>query len=139
MEISSRCKDINYSKKELLHIAKKKIPVVNSKIQTSLLQTAARKLHFLVTEVFKSVSNLNTHFMGDSFKTIFFPYDLKKENTFHLLPVHSTRHGMNSLLLQGSFLWNNIPGGINESLFTEKFKKRLKEHRALSCPCLVCN
>ena len=41
-----------------------------------------RHLRFLVTEVFKSVNNVNTHFMCDYFKNIFFPYDLRKGNTF---------------------------------------------------------
>ena len=63
-----------------------------------------RHLRFLVTEVFKSVNNLNPHFMRDYFKMNFFPYDLRKGNTLHLPPAHSTRHGINSLLFRGSLL-----------------------------------
>ena len=75
--------------------------------------------------------------MWDYFKTIFFPYDLMKGNTFHLPPAHSTRHGINSLLFRGSLLWNNLPREIKESLSTEEFKKRLKEHGNLLCSCVV--
>ena len=63
-----------------------------------------RHLRFLVTEVFKSVNNLNPHFMRDYFKMNFFPYDLRKGNTLHLLPAYSTRHGINLLLFRGSLL-----------------------------------
>ena len=49
-----------------------------------------RHLHFLVTEVFKSVNNLNPYFMRDYFKTIFSPYDLRKVNTLLLPPAYST-------------------------------------------------
>ena len=59
--------------------------------------------HFLVTKVFKSVNNLNPRFMWDYFKLNFFPYDLRRENTLHLPPAHSTHHGINSLLLRGDF------------------------------------
>ena len=97
-----------------------------------------RHLRFLFTEVFKSVNNLNPHFMHDYFKTIFFPFDLRKGNTLDLPPAHSTRHGTNSLLFRGSLLWTNFPRKIKESLSTEEFKKRLKEHGALPCSCAVC-
>ena len=63
-----------------------------------------RHLRFLLTEVLKSVNNLNPHFLWDYFKMNFFPYDLKKGNTLHFPPAHSTRHGINSLFLQGSLL-----------------------------------
>ena len=76
--------------------------------------------------------------MRDYFKMIFSPYDSRKGNTLHLHPAHSARHGINSLLSQGSLLWNNLSGEIKESLSTEEFKKRLKEHGALRCSCVVC-
>ena len=97
-----------------------------------------RHLHFLVTEVFKSVNNLNPYFMRDYFKTIFSPYDLRKVNTLLLPPAYSTCHGINSLLFRGNILWNNLPKEIKESLSTEEFKKRRKEHGALPCSCVVC-
>ena len=69
--------------------------------------------------------------MRNYFKTIFFPYHM------HLPPAHSILHGINSLLFRGSLLWNNLPREIKESLFIEEFKKRLKEHGALPCSCVV--
>ena len=97
-----------------------------------------RHLRFLVPEVFKSVSKLNPHFMRDYFKTIFFPYDLRKGNILYLPPAHSARHGINSLLFRGTLLSNNLPIEIKESLSSEEFKKRLKEHGVLPCSCVVC-
>ena len=96
-----------------------------------------KHLRFLVTKVFKSVNNLNPHFFWDYFKTNFFPYDLRKGNTLHFPSVHSTRHGINSLLFRGSLLWNNLSKEIKESVFSEEFKERLKEHGALPCSCVV--
>ena len=59
---------------------------------------------FSLLKSLKSVNNLNPHFMRDYFKMNFFPYDLRKGNTLHLPPAHSTRHGINSLLFLGSLL-----------------------------------
>ena len=65
----------------------------------------------------------------------FFPYDLKKGNTLLQLPLaHVTRHGINSLLFQGSLLWNNLPRELKESLSTEQFKKK---HGAVPFSCVV--
>ena len=97
-----------------------------------------RHLRFLVTEVFKLVNKLNTHFMRDYYKTIFSPYDLKKGNILHFPQAHSACHGINSLLFRGSLLWNNLPRDIKESFSTEELNKRLKKHGALPCSCVVC-
>ena len=97
-----------------------------------------RHLRFLVTEVFKSVNNLNPHFMRDYFKTVFFPDDLRKGNTLHLPPAQSTRSGIYSLLFRGCLRWNSLHREIKESVSTEEFKKRLKEHGALPCSYVVC-
>ena len=43
-----------------------------------------RYLRFLVTDVFKSVNNLDQHFMWDYSQMNFSPYDLRKGNTLHL-------------------------------------------------------
>ena len=83
------------------------------------------------------LNNLNPLFTWDYFKIIFSPYDSKKRTTSHLGPAHSTHHGINSHLFGGSLLWNNLPREIKESFSTEEFKKRLKEHWALPCSCVV--
>ena len=76
--------------------------------------------------------------MWNYFKIKFFPYDLRKGNTLQLLPAHSTCHGINSFLFRGSLLWNNFSREIKGSLPSEEFSKRLKEHGALPCSCVVC-
>ena len=49
-----------------------------------------KHLRFFVTEVFKSVNNLNPHFMWDYFKMNVLPYDLWKENTLMITPSFAT-------------------------------------------------
>ena len=89
-------------------------------------------IRFLATEAFKS------NFCVVLFQDGKNPYDLRKENTLHLPPIHSTRHGINSLLFRASRLWNNLPREIKESLSTKEFQKILKKHEGLPCSCVVC-
>ena len=96
-----------------------------------------RHLHFLVTEAFKSVNNLNPHYMWDYFKMIFFLHDLSKGHKLHLPLAHSICHGRNSLLFRSSVLGNDLPRELKKRLSMEEFKKRLKEHRAFPCSCVV--
>ena len=56
------------------------------------------------------------------------PCDLRKGDTLHFPPAHSTCHVINSLLLQGGFLWNNLPREIKENLSTEEFKGTLMQN-----------
>ena len=82
-------------------------------------------------------NDLNPPFTLDYFKIIFFLYDSRKGTTLHLVPAHYTHHRLNSYLFGGSLLWNKLPREIRESLSAEEFKERLKEHRALSCSCVI--
>ena len=68
----------------------------------------------------------------------FFTYDLRKVNTLHLPPAHSTLHGINSLSFRRSLFWNNLPREIKKGLSTKEFQKILKEHGGLPCSCAVC-
>ena len=47
-------------------------------------------------------------------------------------------HEINSLLLRGSLIWNNLRTKLKERLSAEEFKKRLKEHEALPSSYVVC-
>ena len=134
--LNSRAQKIHFRSRQVVHNTYDKtfdeLLSVNSDV--SIHQ---RHLRFLFTEVFKSVNNLNPHFMRDYFQMNFSPYDLRKRNTLHLPPAQSARQGINSLLFRGSLLWNNLPREIKESPSTEEFRKRLKEHGALPCSCVV--
>ena len=60
-----------------------------------------------------------------------------KGSTMHLPPANSTCYGINSLLFRISLLWNDISRENKESLYTEEFNKRLKEHGVLPCSCVL--
>ena len=51
----------------------------------------------------------------------FFPIGFKERKYIKLSPSTLNLPGINSLLLQGSLLWNNLLREIKESLLTEEF------------------
>ena len=81
-------------------------------------------LHFLVTENFKSVNNLNFQIMWNyfSFKPVL--YELRKGNAMHFSPARSTWHGINNFLFSRSLLGNNLPREIKEKFLNPSLKKR---------------
>ena len=81
-----------------------------------------KHLHFLATEIYKSVNNLNPQFMWNYFN-------------FSTLPC---RYGINSLLFRGASLWNNLPCIVKESHSVAKFKEKIKELENLTCSCVMC-
>ena len=55
-------------------------------------------LHFLVTEVYKSVNNLNPQFMWNYFNISTLPDELRQGNKVNLPETGTCRYGINSLL-----------------------------------------
>ena len=95
-----------------------------------------KHLHFLATEVYKSVNNLNPQFMWNYFNISTLPYELRKGNKVNLPETRTYRYGINYLLFLGALLWNNLPRNVKESHYVAEFK--IKEIGNLTCSCVVC-
>ena len=63
-----------------------------------------KQLHFLVTEVYKSVNNLNPQFMRNYFNISTPPDELRQGNKVNLPEIRTCRYGINSLLSRGTLL-----------------------------------
>ena len=84
-------------------------------------------LHFLATEIFKSVNDLNLQFMWNYFRFKPILYELRKGNVIHFSPAGSAWHGINYFLFCRSLLGNTLPRKVKESSPTVVFKSKLKE------------
>ena len=96
-----------------------------------------KHLHFLVTEVYKSVNNLNPQFMWNYFNFSTLPYDLRKEIKENLPETWTCCYGID-LLFRGALLWNNLPRNVIESHSMVEFKEKIKEIGNVTCSCVVC-
>ena len=88
-----------------------------------------KPLHFLATEVDKSVDNLNSQFMWNSFNISTLPHELRKRNKVNLPETRNCRYRINSLLFRGALLWNNLPCNAKESHSVAEFKEKIKEEK----------
>ena len=82
-------------------------------------------LHFLSTEILKSVNDLNLQFMWTYFSVKPILYELRKG--MHFSAAESTWHGINDFSFCGSLLGNALDREIKESKSAEVAKSKLRE------------
>ena len=85
-----------------------------------------KHLHFLAMEIYRSVSNLNLHYMWNFFNFTTQPHELRKGNKVNLPETRTCRYGTNSVLFRGVLLWNNLPRIAKESHSMEQLRKKLR-------------
>ena len=138
------CRKRLYLKMQKIHHKTLKVIYQPNKTYEELLELSEtvnihqRLLRFLVTEVYKSTSYLNTKFMCSFFTHKEIPYNLRKAEVLSLPPGKSTYYGTNSVPFRGSLIWNNLPSYIKSSRSVSEFNKNIKNFRIIDCGCLIC-
>ena len=97
-----------------------------------------RHLRFLVTEMFKSISQINPEFMWSFFKPKELSYNLRKEPILNLPKTQSTFYGTNAIHFRGSLIWNKLPAKVKSSNSVFEFKTKIKNLGNIDCGCLIC-
>ena len=95
-------------------------------------------LRFLVTEIFKSISQISPKFMWSFFKPKKLSYNLRKGPILNLPKTQSTFHGTNAIHFRGSLIWNNLPAKVKSSNSVFEFKTKIKNLGNIDCGCLIC-
>ena len=137
------CRKTLYSKIEKIH--HKTLKVIyesndtddNLLLQSNTVSVHQRYLRFLVTEIYKSISQLNPEFMWSYFTHKNMPYNFRKSPFLGLPKAHSFYYSKNVVHFCGSLIWNNLPAVVksNESLF--EFKNKIKSIGDIDCACLI--
>ena len=93
-------------------------------LQSSTVSVHQRHLRFLMTEISKSIWQLNPEFMLSYFMHKDMPYNLRKGAILGLPKTHSFYYGSNAVHFRGSLIWNNLPAIVKsrDSLFEFKNK-----------------
>ena len=84
----------------------------NLLLSSNSMSIHQRHLRFLVIEIFKSISQINSNFMWWSFKPKKLSYSLRKEPILNLPRTQSTYYGTNAIHFSGSSIWNNLPAKV---------------------------
>ena len=95
-----------------------------------------KNLNLLVTEIFKSLNQLNPEFMWNSFDIKRNFYDLR-QGTRLVIPFASTTKAVNSFDFRAALAWNHLPQSLKSLNHLSKFKKSLLNHK-IYCKCKCC-
>ena len=104
------CRKTLYSRIEKIH--HKTLKVIyesndtygNLLLQSNTVSVLQRHLRFLVTEIYKSISQLNPEFMWSYFTHKGMPYNLRKGPFLGLPKAHSFYYGTNAVYFRGSLI-----------------------------------
>ena len=97
-----------------------------------------RHLRFLITEIFKSISQINPEFMWSFFKQKRLSYNLRKGPILNLPRTQSIYYSANAIHFRGSLIWNNLPVKVKSSSSVVEFKTKIKNLGNIDCGCLIC-
>ena len=97
-----------------------------------------RHVRFLVTEIFKSISQINPEFLWSFFKPKKLSYSLRKGPILNLPRTQSTYYGTNAIHFRGSLICSNLPAKVKSSNSDFEFKTKIKNLGNIDCGCLIC-
>ena len=107
-------------------------------IKSNSVSVHQRNLQLLLTEIYKTVNNLNPSFMADVFVTKDVPYNLRGSNNLALPKARTNLYGLDTIRFVGQKLWQALPREIKESQSLEIFKRNIKTIRSFNCSCKLC-
>ena len=91
-----------------------------------MVSVLQRHLRFLMTEIYKSISQLNPQFMCHFFTHRDIPHNLRKGPILGLSKTHSFYYGTNAIHFRGSLIWNNLPAVVKSSDSLFELKNKIK-------------
>ena len=97
-----------------------------------------RNLQLLLTEIYKTVHNLNPTFMTQVFEEKDVPYNFRESNSLTLPKAKTTLYGIDTVRYIGKKLWQVLPTEIKESISLEVFKQKIKLIKSFDCSCRLC-
>ena len=99
-----------------------------------------QNLRCLMTEVFKSLHELNPSFMLDIFQLKETRYDLRSYKPLQLPKTLHYNHGIYGLTFRAAILWNQLPKHLklHEIDTLNGFKQKIKLWDASNCTCKIC-
>ena len=97
-----------------------------------------KNVQLLMTEMFKTINNLNPSFMDEIFLKRSVRYNLKNTNTFLLPMVHTVNCGTETIRYRGQRIWHYLPQEIKDSNSVQQFKNKIKYWTNEDCDCRLC-
>ena len=94
-------------------------------IKNDSVSVHRRNLLLLLTEMYKTVNNLNPSFMAEVIVTKDVPYGLRSGNNLVLPKAKTNLYGIDTSRFIGQKLWQTLPKEVKESQSLEIFKRNI--------------
>ncbi len=90
-------------------------------------------------EVFKSLHDLNPHFMREMFNIKELKYSLRNSNFIYQPKFEKVTYGKNTFKYYVVHIWNLLPNEIKEAADILSFKSFIMTWEGPKCQCNMCN
>ena len=95
-------------------------------------------LQNLMTEIYKTINQINPAYRWEFFVEKDIPYNLRTKVLCRLPQAQTNRYGLDFLSFRGSLLWNTLKDEVKRAGTLTKFKKSIVKWDGKSCNCLIC-
>ena len=79
-----------------------------------------------MTEMLKTINNLNSTFMNEIFPQRSADYNLRNTDTFTVPIVHTIKYGTETVRHRGQLIWHSLPQEIKDANSVQQFSKETK-------------
>ena len=97
-----------------------------------------RNLQDRMTEIYKTLHQINLAYMWGLFVEKDMPYNLHTKVVCRRLQAQTNRYGLDSLSFRGSLLRNTLTDAVKRAGTSAKFKNLIMKWDSKSCNCLIC-
>ena len=143
-----------------IHVHKRALKILHndydSSFQSLLIRSNSFTIHVqnlqkLMTEIYKSLNNMNSSIVWEFHEKKYVAYDLRKKNLCKLpkaisyilylisyLISKTISYGVESLSFRGSFLWNTLDDNVKQEPTLARFKNKIRNWAGEACTCRIC-
>ena len=123
----SASKEINRTNKRVLRLLYEDydLSVEQLREKDGSITVHQRNLQNLMTEIYKTINQINPAYMWEFFAEKDMPYNLHTKVLCRLPQAQIDRYGLDSLSFRGSLLWNTLKDEVKRAGTLTKFKKSI--------------
>ena len=97
-----------------------------------------QNLQKLMTEIYKSLSNMNPSTVWEFHEKKYVAYDQREKNLYKLPKAKTISYGVESSSFRGSFLWNALGDNVKQEPTLARFNNKIRNCAGECCTCKIC-
>ena len=98
-----------------------------------------RNLQFLMTEIYKTLHDMNPPFMKEIFVRLDTFYILKSIQRLKVDRVKTSVYRLQTASFRGTQIWNTLGNSLKQLSSVNSFKQKIKQWDGSNCTCKICS